>query len=348
MTAALPNSDLARLSRDLRHLNARPAWEDRTHRALGSPALPMLWRYQAMRPQLLRTIDLITTKDAERRVLRLENPGLPGTGHIINSLTCGLQVIHPGEVAPAHRHSQNALRFVIESEGAYTTVNGERVTMHPGDLVLTPGWSWHDHGHLGAGPAIWIDALDTPLCRLFGAIAFEYFPADAQPVSHAAGGDAARYGANLLPIECRPAQRSSPLLVYPYERTRETLHGLARSGPLHPAHGVKMRYVNPIDGGYVYPTIAVFIQWLPKGFSGQTYRSTDGAVFNVVEGSGQAHIGDVDFVFEPNDVFVVPPWTPYHLKIDTECVLFSYSDRAAQEALGFWREKDPSNSAARQ
>jgi gentisate 1,2-dioxygenase len=118
--------------------------------------------------------------------------------------------------------------------------------------------------------------------------------------------------------------------------------------PCIPRTASRLRYINPIDGGYVYPTIAVFIQWLPKGFSGQTYRSTDGAVFNVVEGSGRVHVGDADFVFEPNDVFVVPPWTPYHLKIDNECVLFSYSDRAAQEALGFWREKDPSNSAARQ
>ena len=98
----------------------------------------------------------------------------------------------------------------------------------------------------------------------------------------------------------------------------------------------------------MYPTIAVFIQWLPKGFSGQTYRSTDGNVFNVVEGSGRAYIGGEEFAFAPHDVFVIPPWTPYHFKTDDECVLFSYSDRAAQEALGFWREEDPSNSMAKQ
>ena len=106
-----------------------------------------------------------------------------------------------------------------------------------------------------------------------------------------------------------------------------------------------MRYANPIDGGYVYPTIAVFIQWLPNGFSGQTYRSTDGTVFNVVEGRGRAHVGDTEFAFERHDVFVMPPWTPYRLNTDGACVLFSYFDRAAQEALGFWREDDLSNSA---
>jgi gentisate 1,2-dioxygenase len=109
-----------------------------------------------------------------------------------------------------------------------------------------------------------------------------------------------------------------------------------------------MRYANPLNGGHVYPTIAVFIQWLPQGFSGQSYRATDGTVFTVVEGRGRAHVGDVDIAFEPHDVFVVPPWTHYHLTAASDCVLFSLSDRAAQEALGFWREQDPSNSTARQ
>jgi gentisate 1,2-dioxygenase len=93
--------------------------------------------------------------------------------------------------------------------------------------------------------------------------------------------------------------------------------------------------------------LAVFIQWMPKGFSGQTYRSTDGAVFNVVEGHGRAHIGEADFAFEVHDVFVVPPWTSYYIGTESECVLVSYSDRAAQETLGFWREEDPANRSAR-
>jgi gentisate 1,2-dioxygenase len=348
MTTALQSSDLARLSDDLKSLNAKPLWERTTRMGPGTPALPTIWRYRDMRPQLLRAVDLITAKQAERRVFMLENPGLPGTGYITSSLYCGLQVIKPGEIAPAHRHSPNALRFIIEGEGAYSTVEGERVMMRPGDFVLTPGWTWHDHGHLGSEPVIWLDALDNPFGQFFGAIFREEYPHDTHPVTHADGDAAARYGSGLLPIEQRSRGLASPLLVYPYDRTRETLDMLARNGPLHPAHGVKMRYANPTDGGYVYPTIAVFIQWLPKTFSGQTYRSTEGSVFNVVEGCGHAHIGDVHFTFEPHDVFVVPPWTPYRLATASECVLFSYSDRAAQEALGFWRDQDPSNSATRQ
>jgi gentisate 1,2-dioxygenase len=346
MTTPQPDTDLAHLSRDIQSLNARPLWERTQRMGPGSPALPTLWRYQDLRPQLLRAIDLITAKEAERRVFMLENPGLPGSGYITNSLYCGLQVIKPGEIAPAHRHSPNALRFIIEGEGAYTTVEGERVAMRPGDFVLTPGWTWHDHGHLGAAPVIWLDCLDNPFGQFFGAIFRENYPDDAQAPSLADGDAAARYGANLMPVEHHmTGRRSSPLLVYPYDRTREALHKLARSGPLHPAHGIKMRYANPLDGGYVYPTIAVFIQWLPKDFSGQTYRATDGTVFTVVEGRGRAHIGRETFVFEPHDVFVVPPWTSYHIETGEDCVLFVLSDRAAQEKLGFWREEDPSNAA---
>jgi gentisate 1,2-dioxygenase len=347
MTTPQPNAELARLSRDIQSLNARPLWERTQRMGPGTPAVPTIWRYRDMRPQLLRAIDLITAKEAERRVFMLENPGLPGTGYITTSLYCGLQVIKPGEIAPAHRHSTNALRFIIEGEGAYTTVEGERVVMRPGDFVLTPSWSWHDHGHLGSEPVIWLDALDNPFGQFFGAIFRENYPDDAQAPSLAAGEAAARYGSNLMPVEYRNGRSSSPLLVYPYDRTREALLRLARSGPLHPSHGIKMRYANPLDGGYVYPTIAVFIQYLPQGFSGQNYRSTDGTIFNVVEGRGTAQIGDQTFDFEPHDVFVVPAWTSYHLSTPEGCVLFSLSDRAAQEKLGFWREEDPSNSAGR-
>jgi gentisate 1,2-dioxygenase len=362
MTTVALHADLARLSRDLKRLNAKPLWERTARMGPGSSAVPAIWRYKDMRPQLLRAVDLITAKDAERRVFMLENPGLAGTGYITSSLFCGMQVIKPGEIAPAHRHTPNALRFIIEGEGAYTTVEGERVPMRPGDFVLTPGWSWHDHGHLGNAPVVWLDALDNPFGQFFGAIFRENYPEDTQaPLEHLPphcaegvermpgndGDAAARYGANLMAVEYRAMKRSSPLLVYAYDRTRDALMRLARSDPPHPAHGVKMRYANPVDGGYVYPTIATFIQWLPKDFCGQTYRSTDGMVFMVVEGCGTSHIGDERFTFEPHDVFVVPPWTSYYLTADEECVLFGLSDRAAQESLGFWREEDPSNPASR-
>ena len=139
---AAAHLELAKLSHDLKALNAKPLWERTMRMGPGSPAIPAIWRYRDMRPQLLRAVEHNTAKEAERRVLMLENPGLPGSGYITNSLYCGLQVIKPGEIAPAHRHSPNALRFIIEGEGAYSTVEGEGVPMHPGDFVLTPGWTW--------------------------------------------------------------------------------------------------------------------------------------------------------------------------------------------------------------
>ena len=189
--------------------------------------------------------------------------------------------------------------------------------MRPGDFVLTPGWTWHDHGHLGAAPVIWLDALDNPFGQFFGAIFRENYPRGRAGAVAADGDAAARYGANLMPVEYRTRPSAPPRSwsIPTTARARRCLR-LARSGPLHPSHGIKMRYANPLDGGYVYPTIAVFIQCLPKDFSGQTYRSTDGTVFTVVEGRGTAHIGDQTFAFEPHDVFVVPPWTPYHLSAD--------------------------------
>src|SRR6185295_1840173 len=165
------------------------------------------------------------------------------------------------------------------------------------------------------------------------------YPHETQPVTRREGESAARYGANLLPLEYRAQGRGSPLLSYPYERTREALERLAGSGAPHPAHGYKLRYVDPGTGGHPFPTMAVCMQWLPAGFSGRAYRSTDGAIFCVVEGRGRARIGETSIEFGPHDVFVAPSWVSYELMADSDTVLFSYSDRAAQEALGFWREE---------
>ena len=103
-----------------------------------SPCVPAHWRYATVREYLMEAGRLITAEEAERRVLVLENPGMPRASSITHTLYGGLQLIMPGEVAPSHRHTQSALRFVVEGEGAYTAVDGERTTMHPGDFIITP------------------------------------------------------------------------------------------------------------------------------------------------------------------------------------------------------------------
>jgi gentisate 1,2-dioxygenase len=290
-----------------------------------TPCKPALWKYRAIRPYILESGSLISAREAVRRVLILENPGMRGQSSITRSLYCGLQLLLPGEVAPSHRHTQSALRFIIEGSGAYTAVDGERTTMHPGDFIITPSWTWHDHGNPGADPVVWMDGLDMNILALFDAQFAENYPEEIQPVTRNEGG----------PL---PQSKTSPLFSYPYSRSREALASLARNESPDACHGWKLRYSNPLTGGFAMPTIGAFLQLLPAGFRGEPHRSTDASVYSVVEGSGRAKIGGEAFEFEPKDTFVVPSWQPLVLEVDSECVLFSFSDRPAQAALGFWRE----------
>ena len=323
---------------DPHHLT--PLWEVLGSLVIPQPDSPCVaahWRYDAIRDYLLEAGRLITAKEAERRVLVLENPALRGRSSITQTMYCGLQVILPGEVAPGHRHTQSALRFVVEGEGAYTAVDGERVTMRRGDFIITPSWTWHDHGNTGDEPVIWMDGLDIPLVRMLDASFAERMDDDVQPVSAAEGDALARYGNNLLPVDWEPTTRANPVFHYPYERSRETLDRLFRAGPLHPAHGIRMRFVDPTTGGSAMPTIGTFIQYLPKGFRGTGQRVTDGTIYNVVEGRGRTRIGDRSFDWQPRDIFVAPSWLPVVHEADDDAVLFSYSDRPVQKALGLWR-----------
>lgn len=298
------------------------------------------WRYDDVRPFLIESCDLISTREAERRVLVLENPALPGQSRITRSLFGGLQIIMPGEIAPPHRHVAAALRFVIEGEGAYTAVDGERTWMKPGDFIITPSWTWHDHGNHGDGPVVWLDGLDMHMVKLFEASFREADLArDYHQPTKRDGDSLARYGANMLPIEHGHRAPTSPIFCYPYERTRAALESLRRAGDADPWFGIKMRYVNPINGDWAMPTIATCMQLLPAGLVTAPYRSTDSTVYTVVEGRGRTLIGGEWFDWGPRDVFVVPSWTPCRHQASTEAVLFSYSDRAAQEKLGLWREE---------
>src|SRR6202171_4661638 len=204
-----------------------------------SPCVPALWRYEQMRPYLMEAGRLITAREAERRVLVMENPGLRGASSITHSLYAGLQLILPGEVAPSHRHTQSALRFVVEGEGAYTAVDGERTTMHPGDFIITPSWTFHDHGNPGKEPVIWLDGLDIPIVAFFDAGFAERYPQEVQPVTKTEGDAPARFGTNMLPLDYTATSHTTPVFNYPYARSRETLDQLRRDATLHPCHGIK-------------------------------------------------------------------------------------------------------------
>jgi len=303
-----------------------------------SDCVAHLWRFDQARDYLLEAGDLITAREAERRVLILENPGLRGQSKITTSLYAGLQLVTPGEVAPAHRHSQSALRFVLDGSGAHTSVNGERTVMEFGDFVITPPQAWHDHGNQTDKPMIWLDGLDIPIVSQFDASFAESFSADTFPATRGAGDSLARFGAGMLPVDHVARQVASPLFSYPYARSREALETMKKQQDFDPCHGLKMRYVSPVDGGYAMTTIAPFLQLLPGGFKSSAYRSTDATIYVVTEGTGRSTIDGQVFNWGPRDIFVIPSWKWAHHETETESVLFSFSDRAAQQKLGLWVE----------
>ena len=321
--------------------NLAPLWERVAGLVTRMPqpaARPAHWKYSAVRASLLEAGALLSAEEAERRVLILENPGLPGRSQITGSLFSGLQLLMPGERARAHRHAASALRLFLEGSSAYTAVDGERTNMKRGDFVLTPGWTWHDHGNDGSDPVIWLDGLDVPIVNLFDA-SFSEASAKEIPAAHPSHDSEARYAGAMLPDGYKPVSLSSPLLNYRYERARQNLATLHRNGLVDPCHGVKLRYVNPVTGGSVMPTMSAALQLLPAGFRTAPYRSTDGTVFVVIEGRGRSQVADASFDWAENDVFVAPSWAPQRHHAESEAVLFSFSDRAAQEKLGLWREQ---------
>jgi len=322
--------------------NLRPLWEVLDDLVPDEPkpkAQAALWRYDAIRPFILESGRLITAKEAVRRVLVLENPGLPDSSLITGALYAGLQLILPGEIAPSHRHSQSALRFIVEGRGAYTAVDGERTTMHPGDFIITPSWTWHDHGNEAEEPVVWLDGLDIPMVALHDAQFAERYPAAAQPLARPEGDAEARWANNMAPLRHGHQRRASPIFNYPYAKSRAALAKLAADGMHDAARGIKLRYLNPLTGGWAMPTIGTFLQLLPKGFTGRPHRATDAAVYCCVEGEGVAKIGGKRFEWGPRDIFVVPSWQMLELSASAESVLFSYSDRPVQEVLDLLREE---------
>jgi len=315
----------------LKTKSAAPLWEvlsDIVRKDPRTAVQPAFWRYDEMRPFVAEAGRLITADEAERRVLILENPGLPGMSRVTQSLYAGLQLILPGETAHSHRHSASALRFILEGTGAYTSVDGERLTMKPGDFILTPFWSFHDHGNPGGEPVVWLDGLDIPIVNMFDTSFFEKDEHDHEDEEAAP------------PV--RPVESSA--MKYPYEPHRERLVQMSKSGAADQRHGFKLEYRNAATGEPPLPTIGAYLQLLPKGFSGRPYRATDATIFCAVEGHGTSRVGGSTFTWGPRDIFVVPSWHPVSHQTSEDAVLFSFSDRPAQKALGIWREDDSLNS----
>ncbi|MFR9774299.1 cupin domain-containing protein [Nocardia sp. SC052] len=332
-------------------LAVMPLW--RHHGDLFTPepqasAVPYLWRYAALRPYMLHFTNRLSLEEAARRVLMLVNPGLSDPPATVNSLFAGIQVIMPGEAARAHRHAANAFRFIIEGESAYTTVNGERIHMRPGDLLLTPGWHWHDHFHEGNGPVMWLDGLDYPLTNALEAGFFELFGDRVQKPYVADDLSSRKFiHGRLNPAWENADSRFSPVGNYPWRETERAFVAMGDDVEGSDSEGIVLEYTNPWNGGPVLPTTDCKITRLRPGFRGRLRRTTASTIMHVVRGEGHVEFDDRRLEFGPHDVIAVPGWRAHRLantSTDSDAILFSYSNAPALRALGLLRVDHPESA----
>jgi gentisate 1,2-dioxygenase len=275
-----------------------------------------LWRWRDIEPLLRESPEfLVPHRGAERRVLRLHNPGVPERT-VAHSLVLAIQYLLPGEIAPAHRHSPTAIRFMLHGEGAYTTVDGQKCRMKPGDLVVTPGQAWHDHGNEGPAPVIWMDVLDWQIVRFLENLTFEPYPDDRQTVEKTPGPD----------------------IFYPWSEMHARLLRRAADGPPDPFDDVIVEYVHPVTGASLRPTLGCYLQMLQPGARTRAHRESSCAVYRVVEGQGVTTVDNQTFEWGPGDFFVIPPRAAHgHANPgDRPAVLFTAQDVPLMKALGLY------------
>jgi gentisate 1,2-dioxygenase len=295
-----------------------------------------LWKWSLFESVLKDSGEVVPIGD-ERRALQLFNPGLDGRWATTNSLLGAIQMLLPGETARAHRHTPTAIRFIMEGHGAYTAVDGEKVIMAPGDLVLTPSWAWHDHGNLTDERVVWFDGLDLPLIQSLEAMFFELYDIPQVPLTKKDNDSERLHGhAHLAPTWVKEKPLSSPLLIYSWESAYDALMSM-RDQAGSPHDGIMLEYQHPQTGGPVLPTMACFLQLIRPGEQLRAHRHTGSAVYYVERGNGETIIDGQRFVWGKGDVLVLPPWAlnEHHNTSNSEdAILFSIQDTPVLEKLG--------------
>jgi gentisate 1,2-dioxygenase len=311
-----------------------PLWEQlAAHSTEVDRDRPFIWKWQTMRPLIEDALNLQDMAAIQRRVLTLNNPNLrtPSAMGATPTLTAALQILKPGESARPHRHSPNALRFVLEGEGAYTVVDGKECLMEEGDLITTPGWTWHEHVHRGHRPIIWLDSLDVPLHRYLGTDGFEPGPPNKLPPT---ADDALFAIANIIPDGIETNSAYSPVFRYPWKQAAAALS----AAPLAKDGARRVRYVNPMNGGPVMSLIDCYLVELADGET-LPVRSSASMVCAVVEGSGTTHAGDDAISWEPKDVFSLPTGAWVRHRAQGKARLFVVSDREVLRRLDLLEEE---------
>ncbi len=324
--------------------NLAPLWPSlRNFLPYGKPdraCKPVYWAYEDVRPLLMQAGDLTPIEKAERRVLILANPSLdPATARATPTIYLGFQLIKPGETAPNHRHSPSAVRFVTEGEGGFTVVDGEKLPMERGDLILTPAGLWHEHGHGGKGPVVWLDALDLPM--VYWVEASYCIEGEPQAIRNRADRSQSDYRrAGLLPFAALDRPRDNyPLLRYPWRDVRAALTDMAS----HAAHdeALHLAYVNPETGRECLPILGFSALALRPGEVLKPRRRSASQVLHVVEGRGEACIDGVDMEWGESGTIAVPTHADVEIRNASPnemAFLFIIDDAPMQRKLGFYEE----------
>jgi gentisate 1,2-dioxygenase len=288
----------------------------------------MHWRWAQLEDFLMRSSDLITVDDAGRRTVELVNPGIPGPPRwTTHTLQTAFQVVLPGEVATAHRHTMNAIRFVIQGGGTFTTVDGTSFLMEPGDLILTPGWTWHDHINESEEPIVWIDGLDVPLVFALNGAFIEEYSAPQQPVTRivrtAADGTQGPDGSTWY---------------FKGPETEERLRQMAQAARSNEEVVFEYRHA---DGRPTLASMLCGLQLLRPGEITPPARRTSVGIYYAVRGSGVTVVDEATFRWDRGDAMVVPNWTWHHHENHSpdEALLFFLSDRPLLDSVGLYREE---------
>lgn len=353
-----PDPRIEALHRRLAENSLGGHWQPREERTL--PLVPFLWKWAAIYSCLMESGEVIRLghidEAAKRRTVNLVNPTLLARKATSRTLQMSVQLVKPGEMAECHRHTAGALRFAVEGDGTgYTNVEGEQMLMEPGDLVLTPNWTWHDHQNPGTKNLVWLDVLDTHLTTHLDAgfhenysedpVQQNYFKGPVQPVVRTDGYCRERFAA----VRPRTAKADGRAVPYAY-KWRDTLHALnamSAAGHKDPHEGVLVEYINPLTGGPTLPTIGCRAQLLAPGEMTRPLRCTSGTIYHVVQGQGVTIVGQKkgggeELVWGPRDCFFVPSkdWRQFRNTSKTEsAILFSVTDRPVLEAIGLYREE---------
>jgi gentisate 1,2-dioxygenase len=337
---------LAALYADMEAANLTPLWTQRSGLMpmVPSPAaVPAVWRWSTLYEIASRAGHLVPVgRGGERRAIALRNPGMPEHPYATPTLWAAIQYLGPFEVAPSHRHSQTAFRFVVEGEGVWTNVDGDAVAMRRGDLLLTPGWHWHEHQNTTGHAMAWIDGLDIPLVSMLDAGFFEFGPEQPTRSSHPARSRSERlWGhAGLRPLGSDLS--AAPLVAYRWENTDAALTAqleLEAEGhvvTVDPGHAA-VRFINPATGDDALTTIRTEMHRIAAGGSTATTKVVGSAVWQIFAGEAVVTVGDFTWTVGTGDLFVVPSWSNLTLATDTGFDAFCFADGPVYERLGLGR-----------